>query len=195
MDGCFSYKEIKALQELISPQEDVDSDTDDDDLPQAGVRKLGPADIGAPTKVSAEEATQKGRVTQVNTEDIWQLEEINRLGQTPEVSDPRQVPEYEMKFKQAVSTEDVFLGMNYKTPGSASCEWITVSIKLPGETRDKVELNVESDSLDIRSPKYRLHLLTPHAVEPNQSSAKWHVESSTLEVTLRLTRELDTVNF
>ena len=39
MDGCFNYKDLKALQELIAPPKD-DSDSEDD-LPQAGARKLG----------------------------------------------------------------------------------------------------------------------------------------------------------
>lgn len=46
--------------------------------------------------------------------------------------------------------------MNFKTPGTASCEWLTVLVKLPGETREKVELSVESEFIDIRSPKYRI---------------------------------------
>lgn len=32
--------------------------------------------------------------------------------QNSEVYDPRIVPEYEMKFKQAVTAEDVFLGVS-----------------------------------------------------------------------------------
>lgn len=39
MDGCFSYQELKALQELINPTKD--SSDSEDDLPQAGARKLG----------------------------------------------------------------------------------------------------------------------------------------------------------
>lgn len=39
MDGCFGYHELKALQELINPLKN-DSDSEDD-LPQAGARKLG----------------------------------------------------------------------------------------------------------------------------------------------------------
>lgn len=34
---------------------------------------------------------------------------------------------YEMVYKQAVSTEDVFLGMGNKSPTTASCEDIIVS--------------------------------------------------------------------
>lgn len=39
MDGYFGSKEIQALQNLICPPKD-DSDSEDD-LPQAGARKLG----------------------------------------------------------------------------------------------------------------------------------------------------------
>jgi len=45
------------------------------------------------------------------------------------------------------------------------------------------------------SIRYRLHLPTPHSVDPNASSAKWHSDTSTLEITLKLTRELDNINF
>lgn len=41
MDGCFGPRDLEALQNLICPpKEDDDSDAEDD-LPQAGARKLG----------------------------------------------------------------------------------------------------------------------------------------------------------
>lgn len=39
MEGSFGIRELKALQDLIHPPQD-NSDTEDD-LPQAGARKLG----------------------------------------------------------------------------------------------------------------------------------------------------------
>lgn len=39
MDGCFTPRDLQALQDLICPPKD-DSDIEDD-LPQAGARKLG----------------------------------------------------------------------------------------------------------------------------------------------------------
>ncbi|XP_015114084.1 protein PIH1D3 [Diachasma alloeum] len=190
MDG-FSYSDIKALQSLLVPEKD-DSDSDDD-LDQKGKYKLGPGHIGPPKDSKTAETDPHKPLKPVGN-DIWHQSEISTT-QTTEVSDPRAQPEYEIKFKQAVTTEDVFLGMGFKTPGSASCEWLTISIKMPGEMREKMDLNVETDSVDIRSPKYRLHLPTPHSVDPNTSSAKWHEDSSTLELNLRMTRELDGVNF
>lgn len=43
-------------------------------------------------------------------------------------SDLRPQPEYDMVFRQAVSAEDVFLGMGLKNPTTASCEELVVKI-------------------------------------------------------------------
>ena len=40
--------------------------------------------------------------------------------------DPRPQPEYDMVFRQAVSAEDVYLGMGNKNPTTASCEELVV---------------------------------------------------------------------
>lgn len=45
------------------------------------------------------------------TDDIWHSSEAD-ASQNIETYDPREVPEYEMKFKQAVTAEDVFLGVS-----------------------------------------------------------------------------------
>jgi hypothetical protein len=45
------------------------------------------------------------------TDDIWHPSEAEP--QRVQDYDPRKVPEYEMLFKQAVSAEDVYLGVNY----------------------------------------------------------------------------------
>ncbi|XP_076233021.1 dynein axonemal assembly factor 6 [Calliopsis andreniformis] len=191
MEGRFGIQELKALQDLVSPLQD-NSDSEDD-LPQAGARKFGPGDIGAknekPQEHMGPHAPLKGE-----GDDIWHPSEAVPVHNS-KIYDPREVPEYQMKFKQAVTAEDVFLGMGFKTPSSASCEWLIISVKMPQETRDKVELSVESEAIDVRSPRYRLHLATPHPVDPNTSSAKWHTNTSTLEITLKLVRELDNVNF
>ncbi|KAF7996967.1 hypothetical protein HCN44_009109 [Aphidius gifuensis] len=191
MADYFGFNEIKALEKLIIPEKD-DTDSDDDDLPQAGAKKFGPGQIG-PIK-NSNQIGPHASIDNTDSDDIWNNSEI-KSSQTVELSDPRIQPEYEMKFKQSVTTEDVFLGMGFKTPGSASCEWLTLKVKLPGEDIDDIELSVETETIDIRSKRYRLHLPTPHPVDPNASSAKWHKDLSCLEINLRMTRELDKVNF
>ncbi|EFN80525.1 protein PIH1D3 [Harpegnathos saltator] len=192
MDGCFGPRDLEALRNLICPPED-DPDVEDD-LPQAGARNLGPASIGAPSTEVSQVHPGPHAPLRGADDDIWHPSEAIDT-QSSQDYDLRTVPEYEMKFKQAVTAEDIYLGMGFKTPGTASCEWLSVLVKLPRETREKVELSVESEAIDVRSSRYRLHLPTPHPVDPNASSAKWHSDTSTLEINLRLVRELDNVNF
>jgi len=47
--------------------------------------------------------------------------------------------------------------MGFKTPSTASCEWLSVLVKLPRETRENVELSVESEAIDVRSPRWGGH--------------------------------------
>lgn len=41
--------------------------------------------------------------------------------------DPRIEPEYDISYKQKITTEDVFLQMGNKSPATASCEEMIVS--------------------------------------------------------------------
>jgi len=83
--------------------------------------------------------------------------------------------------------------MGGKTTGTASCEDMVVSIQLPGETQNQVNLDVTRHRLDVRSPRHRLSLPMPHPVDPDSSRAEWL--DSVLIVTLRMQREFDFVNF
>lgn len=71
---------------------------------------LGPGDIGS---VKADEAEYTGphAVLQGKGDDIWHTSEVSNSHDANSMLDPRIIPEYEMKFKQQVSTEDVFLGV------------------------------------------------------------------------------------
>lgn len=48
---------------------------------------------------------------EMDSDSIWHSSEAI-ASQNFETYDPRKVPEYEMKFKQAVTAEDVFLGVS-----------------------------------------------------------------------------------
>ncbi|XP_012142169.2 dynein axonemal assembly factor 6 [Megachile rotundata] len=148
MDGCFGYQELKALQDLISVPKD---DSDSEDLLQASTGKLGPGDIGIKHGTSQQHGGPHAPL-KADDDDIWHPSEVTTV-QNSETYDPRKVPEYEMKFKQSVTAEDVFLGMGFKTPSTSSCEWLSISIKMPNETREKIELSVEPEAIDVRSPR------------------------------------------
>ncbi|KAI4491449.1 dynein axonemal assembly factor 6 [Polistes fuscatus] len=190
MDSYFGYKELQALQNLLNPPKE---DSDSEELYQNDVKRKGPGDIKVQKEVPLD-CVKPHAPLKKEDDDIWHSSEVSTHSNL-EINDPRKVPEYEIKFKQSVKTEDIFLNMGFKTTGTASCEWITVLIKLPQEVQEKIELSVEPNAIDVRSPKYKLHLPTPHEVDPNASHAKWHNNVDTLEITLRLVRELDGINF
>lgn len=56
-------------------------------------------------------------------------------------------------FKQAVSAEDVFLGLGRKNPTSACCQELVVKVKLPNENFKDVELDVTETFLECRTPR------------------------------------------
>ncbi|XP_031779505.1 protein PIH1D3 isoform X1 [Nasonia vitripennis] len=156
MDG-FSYKEIKELQQLIAPPKD-DSDSDSDDSEnlrqRLSRRKIGPGDIAGKANVAPCASPKPAAAKSAEApSDIWHPAEVSPIADL-QSEDPRELPEYEMKFKQALGTEDIFLGMNLKTPATASCQWLTLRVRLPGEKRERLELSVESNVVELRSPRY-----------------------------------------
>ncbi|GFG30164.1 hypothetical protein Cfor_10151 [Coptotermes formosanus] len=185
-----NYQDIRRLAEILRPTEE-DSDSEDD-LPQTGLSALGPGNIG-PKKGNGD-GNCAVEVSGESTGDanIWDEREIPDVD-VDMTADPRDRPEFDIKYRQAVTPEDVYLQMGGKTTGTASCEDMVVSVHLPGETRNQVDLEVTRQRLDVRSPRYRLSLPMPHPVDPDSSRAEWL--DSLLIVTLRMQREFDFINF
>ncbi|KAM3827340.1 dynein axonemal assembly factor 6 [Vipera latastei] len=126
---------------------------------------------------------------------IWSAEEVAE-GSTGDASwDPRDQPEYEIVFKQQVRVEDLFLGMSRKDPSTACCEDMLIKIKLPDTKASDITLDIQEKLLDFRSPQKRLLLHLPHPVDTTNGRARFLSEQATLEVTLRMKRELDFINF
>lgn len=85
--------------------------------------------------------------------------------------------------------------MGGKTPATASCENMIVTINLPGEKRQNVDLKVTNDKLDLISPHFRLNIPLPHPVDPQKGNAQYDTEAEKLIITLHLNREFDYINF
>ncbi|XP_028034662.1 protein PIH1D3 [Bombyx mandarina] len=109
--------------------------------------------------------------------------------------DDRKTPQYTMNYQQSVSAEDVFLQIGPKTPSSASCENIVIRIKMPGDKKENVDLNVDRTTVTVNSSQYTLNLPLPHGVDPDLSKANWDTAEDMLVLTLKLDREFDFVNF
>ncbi|PAA63559.1 hypothetical protein BOX15_Mlig019242g1 [Macrostomum lignano] len=198
---------LQALQTLLKPPgggQDEDSDSESESGGQQRKNhyaKLNPGDIGSKPS-SAPAADQSGdaaaKLPQANPNDIWHPDEIGEgeSGVLDDRLDPRAQPEYEMHFRQAVSPEDMFLGTGNKTPATASCEQMVISIKLPGtKSANELNLDIREKFLDLRSARYRLGLHLPNAVDPDSGSAKFDCDSASLTIILNNKREYDFVNF
>lgn len=194
MDGCLPRDALFQLQNMFqSPDEGADSDSDIDEQPIGGIKKLGPADLGPQKTTTTSNDTEKTR--KKNTKDIWDDEEVIEGSEFDTVYDPRPQPEYDIIYKQAVTSEDMFLGMGNKNPATASCEDMVVKIELPGAKSADIELDVKSKFLDCRTPKTKLGLHLPHPVDHKIGKAQWDEDKHVLTVTLRMVREYDAFNF
>ncbi len=131
-----------------------------------------------------------------NTKDIWDEDEVEEGAEFDTSDDPRQQPDYEIVYKQKVTTEEIYLGMGNKNNATASCEDMIVKVKLPGvEKFSDIDLDLHEKFLDCRTAQYRLGLHLPHPVDPKKSGAHWDLDKQTLSVTMTMNRELDFINF
>ncbi|KAL4230502.1 Protein pih1d3 [Mactra antiquata] len=190
MDGGLPPSMLTELVDMMKPP-DEESDSDEDQ-PTSAIAQLNPGNIGSAKKASEEKKTEK---VKKNDKDIWDTEEVQEGAEFESVYDPRPQPEYDMIFKQAVSSEDMFLQMGNKTPATASCEDMVVKIKLPNTKMADVTLDVKPKFLDCRTPKYFLGLHLPNPVDHKAGKAQWDGNTETLSVTLRMKREYDFMNF
>ncbi|KAM8800085.1 dynein axonemal assembly factor 6 [Eudromia elegans] len=190
MDGVSSVSSLQSLAKLLSdPQED--DDDDDDYGPRSSVSAMGPGNIG-PVKKETAGTTQ---VKSENSKTIWNTEEVPEGSEFDDTWDPREQPEYEILFKQRVGTEDMFLGMSRKDASTACCEDMVIKIKLPETKFSDITLDLQDKVLDLRTPQKKLLLHLPHPVDSKNGKAHFLSEEEILEVTLRMTREFDFINF
>ena len=87
-----------------------------------------------------------------NTKDIWNVNEVGEGEEYDSYDDPRMQPEYEIVFKQKVTTEDIYLQMGNKNQSTASCEDMIVKISLPGVGKiTEIDINLFDKFLDCRT--------------------------------------------
>ncbi|CAF3714068.1 unnamed protein product [Rotaria sordida] len=128
----FEINQLANLLKQSDPNRD-DSDSDDDQPKKNATAHFTPASFISQAQKTAKtienvNAETPKKLSTVNSKDIWQIDEVpdNNI-QIQDQVDKRPQPEYEMHYKQRVTTEDVFLQMGNKNPSSASCEDLMVS--------------------------------------------------------------------
>lgn len=85
--------------------------------------------------------------------------------------------------------------MGNKSPATASCENMIVSVYLPGENIKNIDLKITKQHLDVVSPNFKLDLHLPQSVDPQRGNAQWDKDTEKLVITLVMVREFDYINF
>mmetsp|Transcript_47338 Transcript_47338/g.122445 ORF Transcript_47338/g.122445 Transcript_47338/m.122445 type:complete len:196 (-) Transcript_47338:44-631(-) len=189
MDSFQFVSEFKALEGLLETKDEEEQQQSTSTQPAFAT----PADIGGIPAPAVAEEEEKKEEDPKKAKSIWDEEEIKE----PEViveedpDDDRPTPEYDIMYKQSVRPEDVFLGIDGKTPSSFDSEKMVVKIKLPNTKGSDLQLDVTRVHLLLKTPKYRLSLPLPHSVFDKEGDAKWISDKYVLEVTLPIDRSED----
>lgn len=85
--------------------------------------------------------------------------------------------------------------MGAKNPSTSSCENMVLTVNLPGEHMQNIDLKVLKQSLELISPNFALKIPLPHPVNPKLGNAQWDKSGEKLVITLIMDREFDFVNF
>ena len=130
---------------------------------------------------------KNGKVKVKDPNAIWDEEEIDQTD--PDfIDDGREVPEYNIIYKQHVGAEDVYLGMGNTTPSTISAGYLVVHIDFPGQKMKDLDLKVEKQKIVAQSPKHRLCTYLPHEVDDQKGNAKWDGKKDRLSITLPIVR-------
>ncbi|XP_027581240.1 dynein assembly factor 6, axonemal [Pipra filicauda] len=189
MDSVSSGSSLQCLAKLLR---DAQEEEEEEDVSRcSSVGAMTPGSIGPVKK----ETTGTFQMKSENRKTIWNTEEVPEGSEFDDTWDPREQPEYEILFKQSVGTEDVFFGMTGKDPSTACCEDIVIKIKLPETKYSDITLDIQDKVLDLRTPKKKLLLHLPYPVNSKEGRARFLSEEEILEVTLRVSRQFDFINF
>ena len=88
-----------------------------------------------------------------------------------------------MLYKQAVASEDVYLGTE-KTPGSCHSDALVYRVEFPGHASSDLDVDVTTTTLTATSQKLRLALYLPQPVLADDATAKWDDRTKVLTLTL-----------
>ncbi|KAG5861911.1 hypothetical protein JTB14_019460 [Gonioctena quinquepunctata] len=194
------FVDIQKLVELFNPKVDDSESEDERDEPKNTTKAIKPENSASDIPSSGKKVNPYAKIKHNKEErrEILDPENEELLYEELEhgtQSNWKDSPKWDIAYKQQVTASDVFLQMGFKNPTSSSCEDMIISIHLPGESHQNIDLKILKDSLTLVSPRFYLQLPLPHPVDPQKGNAKWDSESQKLIVTLRMDRELDLVNF
>eukprot|EP00967_Tisochrysis_lutea_P157233 scaffold318567_cov37-Tisochrysis_lutea.AAC.1 len=146
--------------------------------------------IGPPAARSSAPKGVQAKPKQIDPGAIWDAAEV---GEEPdEVDDGRPQPEFDIIYKQNVSPEDMFLGIDPLRHAGVSCsDALALRIKLPDCKLADLDLDVRPTFVRLQAPKYKLKAYLPETVDEKKGKATWDKETETLTVHLPVIPGLD----
>ena len=104
----------------------------------------------------------------------------------------RRQPEYDIVFKQNVTPEDFFLGMDPVRHQGISCsDALVLKVVLPETKLADIDLDVRPTFVRVGAPKWKLKAALGERVDETKGNAKWDADKATLTVTLPIIHDFD----
>jgi len=153
------------------------------------VTGMTPGMIGPP---KAAPKPKKAPKKAADPNEIWSEAEVRDEGDPDEIDDGRKQPEYEIVFKQNVTPEDYFLGVDpLRHPGVSCSDALVIKVSLPDTKLADIDLDVRPTFVRLGAPKYKVKIHLGEKVDDQKGNAKWDKEASVLTVTLPIIHDWD----
>ncbi|KAL1507553.1 hypothetical protein AB1Y20_007173 [Prymnesium parvum] len=117
--------------------------------------------------------------------EIWTAAEVAEELDPLDLDDGRGLAEYDLVFKQNVTPEDFFLGVDpLRHAGVACSDALVLKLQLPGAKMAEIDLDVRPTCVRLSAPKHKAKVHLPERVDEQKGTAKWDAEKHVLTVTL-----------
>ena len=183
-----SHDDWEALDKMLAAGAQIDEGAPKASYGRdAPVKVAGPSPgmIGPPKPAAAKPPPSKKAAKPKDPNEIWAEGEVQDAGDIDDIDDGRPQPDYEIVFKQKVSPEDMFLGVDpLRHPGISMSDDLVLKVTLPNTKLAEIDLDVRSTFVRIMAPKYKLRAQLGQTVDENKGNAKWDADKSLLTVTL-----------
>lgn len=160
------------------------------------VKVVGPSPgmIGPPKAATAAAAKKpaKKAAKPKDPNEIWAENEVHDAGDIDDIDDGRPQPEFDIVFKQKVSPEDMFLGVDpLRHPGISMSDDLVLKVTLPNTKLAEIDLDVRPTFVRVLAPKWKLRAQLGQTVDENKGNAKWDADKCLLTVTMPIIHDWD----
>jgi len=147
-----------------------------------------PGMIGPPKVASKPKKAEKPK----DPNEIWSAAEVDEENDPLDIDDGRKQAEYEIVFKQNVTPEDFFLGVDpLRHPGVSCSDSLILKVSLPEAKLADIDLDVRPTCVRISAPKHKVKVQLAERVDEQKGNAKWDAEKFVLSVTLPIIHDWD----